>query len=80
MPLLYRFKPIFLCLPGILCLPFVSLGLQIDTRAPETWVICVIRHNEQHPFLRLRYRFAPPTLRYYAGLFSEMIIRLGKTR
>lgn len=62
MPLFEGFKPIFLRLPGILCLPFVSLSLQIDTRAPETWVICVIRHNEQHPFLQLRYRFAPAAL------------------
>lgn len=75
MLLFYRLGPIFLCLPGILFLPFVSLCLQINMLAPETWVICVIHHNEQHPFLRLHYRFAPPTPQ--TNLCSGCVIMLA---
>lgn len=52
----------FLCMPGLLCLPLISLSVQINRQAPETCLICVIHHIEQHPFLQLHYRFALLTL------------------
>lgn len=56
--LLYRFEHIFLCMPGLLCLPLISVSVQINRQAPETCLICVIHHIEQRPFLQLHYRFA----------------------